>query len=129
MTQKISKFIKYPAALALLAMPLLAAAQGAVQDGLNNSGLRSYFGFSGLNSASSLSQLIVGIVNIMLLFAGSIAVIFVIVGGYQYVTSGGNEEQAEKGRKTLVNAIIGIVIIVLAYVVINVISNLVGGVA
>jgi len=129
MAQKISKFIKYPAALALLAMPLLASAQGAVQDGLNNSGLRSYFGFSGLNSATSLSELIVGIVNIMLLFAGSVAVIFVIVGGYQYVTSGGNEEQAEKGRKTLVNSIIGIVIIVLAYVVINVISNLVGGVA
>ena len=35
------------------------------------------------------------------------------------------KRQAEKGRKTIVNAIIGIVVVLLAYVVINVIVNLV----
>jgi threonine synthase len=44
-----------------------------------------------------------------------------------YITSAGNEETAEKGRKTAVNAIIGIVIIILAYVIVNVVANLVGG--
>ena len=61
----------------------------------------------------------------MLLFAGAIAVVFVIIGGYQYLTSAGNEESAEKGQKTLTNAIIGVVVVVLAYVIINVIVNLV----
>ena len=37
-----------------------------------------------------------------------------------------NKEQSEKGKKTLVNAIIGIVIVVLAWVIINVVTNLVG---
>ena len=59
-------------------------------------------------------------------FAGAIAVVFIIIGGYQYIASGGNEETAEKGKKTLVNAIIGIVVIVLAYAIINVLVNLVG---
>jgi hypothetical protein len=105
----------------------LAQAGGGVSNGLTASNLRSEFGIGGLNGATTLSELILGIIMYMLLFAGSIAVIFVIIGGFQYVTSGGNEEQAEKGRKTLINAVIGIVIIVLAYVIINVVANLVGG--
>ncbi len=55
--------------------------------------------------------------------AGLLAVAFVIYGGFQYITSGGNEEQAEAGRKTLTNAIIGVVIVVLSYVIVAVISN------
>lgn len=62
----------------------------------------------------------------MLLFAGIIAVVFIIYGGYLYITSAGNEESAEKGKNTMVNAIIGIVIIVLSYVIVNVIVNLAG---
>lgn len=131
MKPKLLKLVKYLPALIILAMPFAAfaaVAGGGVSGGLNASGLRSEFGLGGLNGATTLSELILGIIRYMLLFAGSIAVIFIIIGGYQYVTSGGNEEQAEKGRKTLVNAIIGIVVIVLAYVIVNVIANLVGGV-
>src|SRR4051812_8481916 len=40
-------------------------------------------------------------VGYMLAFAGGIAVVFIIIGGYLYITAAGNEEQAEKGRKTL----------------------------
>lgn len=109
--------------LALL-MPLVVFAQ-SVQSGLQASGLQSLFGTGGLNSSQSLQDLIVNIIRLLLMFAGAIAVVFVIIGGYQYLTSGGNEEQAEKGKKTLINAIIGIVVIVMSYVVINVIVNMV----
>jgi hypothetical protein len=51
----------------------------------------------------------------------------VVIGGYQYITSAGNEEQSEKGKKTLVNAIIGIVVIVLSFTIINVVVNTVSG--
>ena len=50
---------------------------------------------------------------------------FVIIGGYQYLTSAGNEESAEKGQKTITNAVIGLVVIILAWVIINVIVDLV----
>ncbi len=124
--QKILVKIKYFFPLAFLVMPFLAYAQTTVGNGLSNSGMMSLFGSTGLNSSQSLSDLIVNVIRIMLLFAGAIAVFFVIVGGYQYIASGGNEETAEKGRKTLINAIIGIIVIVLAYAIINVIVNLVG---
>ncbi len=39
------------------------------------------------------------------------------------MTSSGNEEQAEKGQKTLLNAVIGLVLIVMAYVIVNIVVN------
>lgn len=114
---------KYLAALVVLAIPAIALAQNPLQGGMT--GLQSYFGTGGLSGQTSLSNLIVEVVRLLLLFAGGVAIVFVIIGGYYYITSGGNEETAEKGKKTLINAIIGIVVIVLAYAIINVIANLV----
>ena len=110
--------------VAAFAVPFLALAQSSVSDGLNSISL--VFPNSGAFSAGSTpQQFIVAIIQIMLLFSGMIAVVFVIIGGYRYITSNGNEESAEKGRNTLVNAIIGLVIIILSYVIINVVVNLV----
>lgn len=81
---------------------------------------------TGLNcQATSFNGFIRIIINWMLGIAFGIAVLFLIIGGFWYITSAGNEETAEKGRGTAVNAIIGIVIIILSYVIINVVSNLV----
>jgi len=74
-------------------------------------------------NSGNITVLLAKIVNILLYFAGIIAVIFVIIGGYRYMTAGGNEETAGKGRKTMVNAIIGLVIIILSYVIINAVTN------
>jgi len=126
MKQKILAKIKYYFPVLFLIMPFLAYADGTVSNGLSNAGLQSIFGTGGLNSSQSLSDLIVRVVDILLTFAGVVAIVFVIIGGYQYVVSGGNEETAEKGKKTLINAIIGIVVVVLAYTIINVLVNLVG---
>lgn len=126
MKQKTLSKIKYFIPAALLALPLLAFADGSVTNGLQNSGLLSIFGTGGLNSSQSLSDLIVRVIDLLLTFAGVVAIVFVVIGGYQYIASGGNEEAAEKGKKTLINAIIGIVVVVLAYAIINVLVNLVG---
>ncbi len=75
---------------------------------------------------TSFSQLVTFVINIMLGIAFVVAVLFLIIGGFQYITSAGNEEAAEKGKGTVVNALIGIVIIILSYVMVNVVSNLVG---
>jgi len=74
-------------------------------------------------NSGDLPALIVGITNLILAVAGAIAVLFVIIGGFQYITSAGNEERAEAGKRTLQNAIIGVVVIVLSFVIIAVVSN------
>jgi hypothetical protein len=127
MQKFIKSTIKFLTAPLALALPLIAFAQNAVQDGLGRSGLQPLFGFGtgGLSSSQSLSELIGNAIKIFLTFSGAVAVVFVIIGGFYYLTAQGNEEQAEKGKKTLINAIIGVIIIIMAYVIINVITNLV----
>ena len=81
---------------------------------------------TGLNcQATSVNGLIKTVINWLLGIAFGVAVLFLIIGGFWYITSAGNEETAEKGKGTAINAIIGIVIIILSFVIINVIAGLV----
>ena len=84
---------------------------------------------SGLNcrAGTNVNDLIRTVINWVLTITFGIAVLFLIIGGFWYITSAGNEETAAKGKSTVINAIIGIVIIILSYVIINVVSNLVSG--
>src|ERR1700722_767537 len=77
---------------------------------------------SNINSPSSVNTLLIDVINILLSVAALIAVLFIVIGGFMYITSAGNSEQAEKGRTTLVNAIIGLIIIILAYVIVSVVN-------
>jgi amino acid transporter len=74
---------------------------------------------------TTVNGLIKTVINWMLGIAFGVAVLFLIIGGFWYITSAGNEETAEKGKNTAINAIIGIVIIILSYVIVNVVANLV----
>jgi hypothetical protein len=81
------------------------------------------------NSSNSLvgqttaTGLIALVIRLLLYFAGIIAVLFLIIGGYYYLTSRGNEEQATKGRQTLIYALLGLAIVILSYVIVSVITN------
>ncbi|MBX4205160.1 MAG: pilin [Candidatus Doudnabacteria bacterium] len=70
---------------------------------------------------------IIGILTAALGLAGLIAVAMLIYGGFRYITSAGNEEMAKAGKKTITNALIGLVIIILSFVIINVVTNLAFG--
>lgn len=65
---------------------------------------------------NDLPGMITLISNTVLLLVGIIAVLFLIIGGFQYISSGGNPEQVNKAKNTIFYAIIGIVITLLAYV-------------
>ena len=125
---KFKKIIQTAALVTAWLLPAFAVAQQQVQQGL--SGIRVLFPFTGVAGSQTLTGsngLIANVIRLLLLVSGALAVVFVIYGGYQYITAGGNEEQAESGKKTLINAIIGVVVIILAYVIINVVINTIAG--
>lgn len=93
--------------------PFLASAQFGIVD----------CGNTGVPCQSTFSGIVMQIIQILLSIAGLVAVIFLIVGGFRYITAGGNEETAEAAKKTITNAIIGIVVIILSFVIVRVISN------
>lgn len=63
------------------------------------------------------------IINYVLGAAGLVAVIYLIIGGFNYITAGGNEEQSKKATKTLLNAVIGLVVIFAAYAIVVTVQN------
>jgi hypothetical protein len=53
--------------------------------------------------------------NIIAALTGIAAVIMIILGGFSYVTAGGNAEQATSARRRIVGALIGLVVVALAW--------------
>lgn len=78
---------------------------------------------NGLISCSSIGDCVSRVIKVLLTLGGIIAVVFIIIGGYQYMTSAGNEESAGKGKKTLLYAVIGLAVILLAYTIVTVVFN------
>lgn len=76
--------------------------------------------------SGSLSQKIAAGINATLWVAGALAVIYLIYGGILYITAGGDAEKATKGRTALINAIIGVIIILLALLILAFIKEQLG---
>jgi len=53
--------------------------------------------------------------------AGTISVLFVMIGGYQYLTAFGETDKTGKAKTTIFMALVGLVITLLAWVIVNVV--------
>jgi len=81
------------------------------------------FGFTpkleGVESDKGLVDSIIAVINALLVLAAIAAVVFMIIGGVRYVTSQGDEDAVEQAKNTVIYAIIGIIVIILAAVIVN----------
>lgn len=68
---------------------------------------------------TSGTETIARIINIVLGFLGLIALVLFIIGGFQWMTSGGNEDKTSAAKKLMISAVIGLVIILAAAVISN----------
>jgi hypothetical protein len=59
------------------------------------------------------------IVNLLSVVVGFVAVVMIILGGFRYITSGGNSENVTKAKNTILYGIIGLVIVALAQVIVQ----------
>ena len=66
-------------------------------------------------SATSVPEIVVNVIQVLLTLLGSAALLIFIYGGIMMITSAGNEEKLKKARSTLVWAILGLVIILVSY--------------
>jgi hypothetical protein len=68
------------------------------------------------------------IVNLLLCIIGAIAVVMIIVGGLRYVLSGGDASAVTTAKNTILYAVVGIIVAILAYAVVNfVVTNFSAG--
>lgn len=81
-----------------------------------------------ITSKESLITMIKNITTKFLLpLIGTLFIIMFIVGGLQYISSFGNETKMAAGKKTLTSAIIGLVIIILSYGIVQIFASFIGG--
>jgi len=67
----------------------------------------------------TVQQVIGNIINAILGIVGSIALLMFVIGGFWWMTAGGNEERVKKGRQTLEWATFGLIVIFSAYAILR----------
>lgn len=78
-----------------------------------------------LSKPDGLSNILKNATNIVLFIAGALAVIMIIYGSIRFMTAHGNEKQVESARLIVTYSVIGLIIAILAYALVNfVLSNL-----
>lgn len=73
-----------------------------------------------------LIPLFANIIYWLIIFSGTVALFIVMFGGFKYLTSGGDPKSVEGARKTLTWAIIGLVVILSSFLILNAIAQLTG---
>jgi NADH:ubiquinone oxidoreductase subunit 6 (subunit J) len=71
-----------------------------------------------INQSEFVTQ-VVAVTNIMVSFVGPIMMLGLVIGGFMYVTAGGDEEKSGLAKKILMNSVIGIVIIYGAFALVS----------
>lgn len=82
-----------------------------------------YLGFSDVG----LTTIVARLIRLFLSFIGIILVLIILYAGLIWMLSGGDEEKVATAKKTIINAIIGLIIILLSNSIIRFIVNAVGG--
>jgi len=77
--------------------------------------------------SSTIEAVLSGIMSYLKGIAGTIAVIFIIIGGVMYMLSTGNKDMAERAKKTLLYAMAGLAIVIAAPTFYNEILSVLGG--
>ncbi|MBQ3467989.1 hypothetical protein IJH19_00360 [Candidatus Saccharibacteria bacterium] len=65
--------------------------------------------------------------NTLLLIIGIISVVMLIYGGFRYIISGGDNKKVADAKNTILYAIIGLIISLLAYAIINFVITAITG--
>lgn len=71
------------------------------------------------NSANDVTAVIKSVIGIISFLVGLVAVLMIVIAGFRFVTSNGDSNTIASARNTIIYAVIGIVITVMAYAIVN----------
>lgn len=80
----------------------------------------------GINPATPANVIITNILSIIFVIAILLVLFFLILGAFKWITSGGDKDAVGKARGTIVNALIGLAILALAFVIARIAGQIVG---
>jgi hypothetical protein len=77
-------------------------------------------------SANDFILLGINIFNFVLGIVGALALFVFIYGGLLFLLSGGNSDRIEKGKKALIGAVVGLIIVFTSYMIVNFVAQSLG---
>ncbi len=102
------KFALITSSILLLAMPFVASAATSYSIEPVEVGL----------GTADLKETVINIIQWVLGILALVAVVMIIIGGFQWMTAAGNEERIEKAKKVISAAVIGLIIVLLAWAIV-----------
>lgn len=69
--------------------------------------------------AGAFTNTVEGVINVLLFIIGAAAVIMIIIGGIRYVVSGGDQGAVTGAKNTILYAVVGLVVAIMAYAIVN----------
>ena len=124
------KTIKQLAAVAVVpvvgaTIGLNSATAGAQVDEINK-GIDA-IGGSSSTATLQVNDIVLAVVNWLLFAVGVVSVIMLIVGGIKYATSAGDSNKVTSAKNTIMYAIIGLAVAVLAFAIVGFVTNTLNG--
>ena len=127
MTHRQKQLVSLAASIGLAASIVLPAAVFAAAPALNANNLGLTQVSNTIAGGSAINKdprtIAASLINVALGFLGIIAVVIVLIGGFKYMTAGGEEEKTTEAKKLIVSGIIGLAIILSAWAVTGFVVN------
>ncbi len=122
---KLKLFIASIMAVAFAFTPaVVLAADGNIQEGLCSGANLSAntdanCPANNQQAANSIQKIVTTVINIFSWIVGVVSVIMIIIGGFRYITSGGDANGVTAAKNTILYAIVGLIIVALAQIIVK----------
>lgn len=107
-----------------LAATVFAARPQIIPSGSGELAIPSATVTSGTQDAFIAGQLLPTITRTVIALAGACSVLFIIIGGITILTAYGKTDKIESAKKTIIYAIIGLLVSILSYAIVSIISSI-----
>jgi hypothetical protein len=111
----LKKLFKQAMSLVTFFLPGLALAQGGSEGGFGLEETAEKAGLPGAGSQTSLAAIVGTIISYAMGIIGTVLLVLILYGGFLWMTAAGEEEKVTKAKDIIKNAVIGLIIVVLAY--------------
>lgn len=113
----------------VFALGLVGVAPVQAQDLIDQTAFEAFAEEAGFSGTTDIRVIVARLIRTAISFAGLVLVVYIMYGGFLWMTAGGEAEKIKKARGTIINAIIGIVIVFSSWAITTfIISSLVGAV-
>lgn len=121
--QNFGRVMSVAALMFVFSAALVPAHQTTVYASTKTEVLKGVNQAGGSGNTKTLPEFIKNVVDILLFIIGAVSVIMIIIGGIRYVTSNGDASQTKAAQNTILYAVVGLVVAIMAYAIVEFVVN------